>query len=191
MGERGAANHPATPDDMDEMAAIVTSDPRGRARLHHHPNPAPQVEVWRAGSGDRWSSPTSCYAIVAAMQGVGHGVFQFAPEHPDPRRTGVAVDARVGEPLRADGEREIPPRSPTRSPDLWREVLVKLDEAHRRPHPDRRPGPRSNPVGLLMCLEGSYHPLMFHPAYDEIRAASLAEQVCGPAPDGTPSAIVC
>ena len=31
-------------------------------------------------------------------------------------------------------------------------------------------------VGLLMCLEGSYHPLMFHPAYQQIAALPLTER---------------
>ncbi len=51
-----------------------------------------------------------------------------------------------------------------KAPDLWRDVLAKLDE-------DRADGlpifaqVHGRTVGLLMCLEGSYHPLMFHPAY--------------------------
>ena len=61
------------------------------------------------------------------------------------------------------------------APDLWKQVLAKLDE-------DRANGlpivaqVHGRTVGLLMCLEGSYHPLMFHPAYQEIAELPLAER---------------
>ena len=57
------------------------------------------------------------------------------------------------------------------APDLWREVLDKLDEAIADGIPIVAQV-HGRTVGLLMCLEGSYHPLMFHPAYARDRASS-------------------
>ena len=60
-------------------------------------------------------------------------------------------------------------------PELWKQVIAKLDE-------DRANGVpivaqvHGRAVGLLMCLEGSYHPLMFHPAYQEIAGRPLGER---------------
>jgi N-acyl-D-amino-acid deacylase len=54
-----------------------------------------------------------------------------------------------------------------RAPDLWTEVLDALDAAAR----DRLPivaQVAGRSIGILMCLAGSLHPLMFHPAYTEL-----------------------
>ena len=52
-------------------------------------------------------------------------------------------------------------------PDVWREVLRLLDDARATGTPIvAQAAGRS--IGVLMCLHGSLHPLMFHPAYHEV-----------------------
>jgi len=65
---------------------------------------------------------------------------------------------------------------PNAALDLWHKVLGLLDEmrADGVPIITRIVG-RS--VGLLMCLEGSFNPLDFHPAYAPIASLPLAERV--------------
>ena len=67
------------------------------------------------------------FGIADALARVGHGVFQFAPEHVDvpttempwmrelARRTGRTVSVNLNQPNSA--------------PDLWRDVLSLLDQA--------------------------------------------------------------
>ena len=61
------------------------------------------------------------------------------------------------------------------APDLWREVIELLDDARADDIPIVAQV-HGRTVGLLMCLEGSYHPLLFHPAYQEIAGLPLAER---------------
>jgi N-acyl-D-aspartate/D-glutamate deacylase len=65
---------------------------------------------------------------------------------------------------------------PDAAPDLWREVLALLDDARAEGLPIVAQV-AGRVVGLLMCLEGSVHPLMFHPAYAEIAHLPLPDRV--------------
>ena len=180
MGERGAANDPATTDDICSMADLVAEGlaagalgfSTSRTSLHRsksgHLVPGTMVDA------------EELLGIADAMQEVGHGVFQFAPEHtilPDHEWPWMRqLVARSGRTVCVNLNQT------DTAPDLWRDVLATLDE-------DRANGipifaqVHGRTVGLLMCLEGSYHPLMFHPAYQEIASLSLAER-CSAMTDG-------
>jgi N-acyl-D-aspartate/D-glutamate deacylase len=61
---------------------------------------------------------------------------------------------------------------PDQAPDVWREVLHLLDEANADGLPIvAQVAGRS--IGILYCLHGSVHPLLFHPAYQEIAALAM------------------
>ncbi len=77
------------------------------------------------------------------------------------RRTGRTVSVNLNQPDDA--------------PDLWRDVLGLLDEASDEGL-SIVAQVAGRVVGLLMCLEGSFNPLAFHPAYQEIASLSLAER---------------
>ena len=173
MGERGAANEPATADDIAAMAAIVADGLRAGA-LGFSTSRTP---LHRSKSGvlvpGTMVDAEELYGIAEALAEIGHGVFQFAPEHaivPDQEwpwmrelaaRTGRTVSVNLNQ--------------PDQHPELWRDVLQLLDEARSDGIPIVAQV-AGRTVGLLMCLEGSYHPLMFHPAYQEIAHLPLAER---------------
>jgi N-acyl-D-aspartate/D-glutamate deacylase len=174
MGERGAANEPATPDDIAAMAAIVAEGLRAGALGFS----SSRTPIHRSKSGELVPGTTAghdeLFGIGAALAEVGHGVFQFAPEHTAvptqewpwmrelARRTGRTVSVNLNQPDSA--------------PDLWREVLALLDDA-RRDGLSIVAQVAGRVVGLLMCLEGSVHPLLFHPAYAEIAHLPLPARV--------------
>jgi N-acyl-D-amino-acid deacylase len=165
MGDRGAANQPATAGDVSRMGALVAEGLRAGA-LGFSTSRTP---LHRSKSGElvpgTMVDAEELYGIGEAMREVGHGVFQFAPEHvilPDrewpwmrelARRTGRTVSVNFSQTDEA--------------PDLWREVITKLDQARADGIPIVAQV-HGRSVGLLMCLDGSYHPLMFHPAYRQI-----------------------
>jgi N-acyl-D-amino-acid deacylase len=173
MGDRGAANEPATLDDIAAMSELVAEGLAAGA-LGFSTSRTP---LHRSKSGElvpgTMVDAQELMGIAEAMAGVGHGVFQFAPEHTIlpgqewtwmrelARRTGRTVSVNFSQTDQA--------------PDLWREVITKLDEARADGIPIVAQV-HGRTVGLLMCLEGSYHPLMFHPAYQEIAALPLAER---------------
>ena len=107
------------------------------------------------------------------MKRVGHGVFQFAPEHAKvpveewswmrklAQTTGATVSVNLSQPN--DG------------PEIWRNVLSLLTEAQNDGVPIVAQV-AGRTIGVLMCLEGSAHPLLFHPAYNEVAHLPLAER---------------
>ena len=171
MGDRGAANEPATPADIDAMAAIV-ADGLAAGALGFTTSRTP---LHRSRSGELVPGTTAgddeLFGIAAAMP---HGVFQFAPHHVDVPTT----EWRWMRELAATTGRTVSVNlnQPDQHPDVWQQVLALLDDAARDNVPIvAQVGGRA--VGLLMCLDGSYHPLMFHPAWAEIAHLGHPERV--------------
>ena len=165
MGDRGAANEPATTEDIALMAKLV-EEAINHGALGFSTSRTP---IHRSKSGELVPGTTAdereLFAIADAMGNNGGGIFQFSPEHirllsdewPWMRemasRSGVTVSVNLNQ---ADEDAH-----------LWRDVLGKLDDAAAEELPIiAQVAGRS--IGVLMCLEGSFHPLAFHPAWHEI-----------------------
>jgi N-acyl-D-aspartate/D-glutamate deacylase len=115
------------------------------------------------------------FGIAEALDKHGRGVFQFAPEHKilptdewpwmrelSARNPNVTVSVNLNQDDAA--------------PEVWRTVLKELDRAQADGlNIIAQVAGRS--IGVLMCLEGSFHPLAFHPAWQEIAHLSQAEKV--------------
>ncbi len=173
MGERGAANEAPTAEDIDAMSQIVEQGLRAGA-LGFSTSRTP---IHRSKSGElvpgTHAERDELLGIADALARAGHGVFQFAPDHalvPTQewpwmkelaRRTGRTISVNLNQPDDA--------------PDLWREVLALLDEADAEGL-DIVAQVAGRVVGLLMCLEGSFNPLAFHPAYTPLADLPLAER---------------
>ncbi len=174
MGDRGAANEAPTAEDIDAMSDIVERGLRAGA-LGFSTSRTP---IHKSKSGElvpgTHATADELFGLADALRRAGHGVFQFAPDHAlvprdewpwmteMARRTGRTVSVNLNQPDEA--------------PDLWREVLGLLDQAQADGVPIVAQVAGRN-VGLLMCLEGSFNPLDFHPAYAPISTLPLAERV--------------
>jgi N-acyl-D-amino-acid deacylase len=174
MGDRGAANEAATADDIATMSQIVERGLRAGA-LGFSTSRTP---IHKSKSGElvpgTHATSDELFGIADALRRAGHGVFQFAPDHAlvprdewpwmteMARRTGRTVSVNLNQPDDA--------------PDLWREVLDLLDRARADGIPIVAQV-AGRVVGLLMCLEGSFNPLDFHPAYAPIARLPLPERV--------------
>ena len=174
MGERGAANEPATDADIVEMARL-TEEALLAGAFGFSTSRTP---IHRTKNGElipgTVADERELLGIAAAIKRVGRGLFQFAPEHavvpvaewPWMRK----VAALTGQPV------SVNLNQPDQAPDVWREVLHLLDEAHADGLPIvAQVAGRS--IGILYCLQGSIHPLLFHPAYQEIAALPLHERL--------------
>lgn len=165
MGDRGAANEAATEQDTEAMAGLVTEALRAGAlgfstsRTPIHRSKAGELVPGTDASADE------LLAIGAAMARAGHGVFQFAPDHARvpvdewpwmrelAQRTGRTVSVNLNQ--------------PDQDPEVWRDVLRLLEESAEDGLPlFAQVAGRS--IGILYCLHGSVHPLLFHPAYAEV-----------------------
>ena len=179
MGDRGAANEPATDDDIHRMAALVDEALRAGA-LGFSTSRTP---LHRSKDGELVPGTNAdareLLGIGSAIRRVGHGVFQFAPDH-----ARVPVDEwpwmrqlaqHTGQPV------SVNLNQPHSAAEVWREVLHLLDVAHADGLPIYAQV-AGRTIGILYCLHGSVHPLLFHPAYAEIadlpmpqRLAALAQ----------------
>jgi N-acyl-D-aspartate/D-glutamate deacylase len=174
MGERGAANEPATPADLATMAQLVEEALRAGA-LGFSTSRTP---IHRSKAGELVpgtdAAATELFAIGDAMAKVGHGVFQFSPDHARvpvdewpwmtelARRTGRTVSVNLNQ--------------PDQDPEVWREVLRRLEGAAAEGLPIvAQVAGRS--IGILYCLHGSVHPLLFHPAYGEVAHLPMPERL--------------
>lgn len=174
MGQRGADNEPATPDDRQQMAALVEEALRAGA-LGFSTSRTP---LHRSKSGElvpgTMVEANELYAIADAMARAGHGNFQFSPEHV---RVPVEEWPWMLELARRSGRPVSVNLSQTdQAPDLWRDVLNRLTEAHAQNVPVyAQVAGRS--IGILYSLHGSVHPLLFHPAYAEVQHLPMAERL--------------
>jgi N-acyl-D-aspartate/D-glutamate deacylase len=175
MGERGAANESATDTDIAEMAKAV-DEAMAAGALGFSTSRTP---IHKSKSGELVpgtnADENELFGIAEALNKHGRGVFQFAPEHKilptdewpwmrelSARNPNVTVSVNLNQDDAA--------------PDVWRTVLKELDRAQADGlNIIAQVAGRS--IGVLMCLEGSFHPLAFHPAWQEIAHLSQAEKV--------------
>jgi N-acyl-D-aspartate/D-glutamate deacylase len=174
MGDRGAANEPATDDDIARMAALVEDGLRAGA-LGFSTSRTP---LHRSKDGELVPGTTAdareLLGIGEAIRRVGHGVFQFAPEHaivPVAEWPWMRELAAVtGQPV------SVNLNQPDTATEVWRDVLHLLDEAHADGLPIYAQV-AGRTIGILYCLHGSVHPLLFHPAYTEVAHLPMPERL--------------
>ena len=174
MGDRGAANEAATALDRATMAGLVTEALAAGAlgfstsRTPLHRSKAGELVP---GTG---AAAAELFAIADGMAAAGHGVFQFAPDH---ARLPVDEWPWMKELARRSGRTiSVNLNQPDHDPEVWREVLVLLDEAAAEGLPlVAQIAGRS--IGILYCLHGSLHPLLFHPAYAEVADLPMPERL--------------
>ncbi|MFM2072506.1 MAG: hypothetical protein RLZZ623_2769 [Actinomycetota bacterium] len=174
MGDRGAANQPATPDDIAGMAVLVEEALRAGA-LGFSTSRTP---LHRSKDGELVPGTTAdaseLLGIGSAIRRAGHGVFQFAPEHalvpvsewPWMRE----LAALTGQPV------SVNLNQPDTAPEVWREVLPLLERAHAD-ELSIYAQVAGRTIGILYCLHGSIHPLLFHPAYAEVAHLPMPERL--------------
>ena len=174
MGERGATNELATPDDIEGIATLVEEALLAGAlgfstsRTPLHRSKAGELVPGTTAGADE------LIGIGRAIRRAGHGVFQFAPDHalvPVQEWPWMRELAAVtGQPVCVNLNQ------PDSAPEVWREVLALLDDAAAAGQPlYAQIAGRS--IGILYCLHGSVHPLLFHPAYAEVAALPMAERL--------------
>jgi N-acyl-D-amino-acid deacylase len=174
MGDRGAANEAATDDDIEAMARLVEEALRAGA-LGFSTSRTP---LHRSKDGElvpgTMADSRELFGIGGAIRRAGHGVFQFAPEHallpvaewPWMRE----LAAITGHPV------SVNLNQPDQAPEVWRDVLRLLDEAHADGLPIYAQV-AGRTIGILYCLHGSVHPLLFHPAYSEVAHLPMPERL--------------
>jgi N-acyl-D-aspartate/D-glutamate deacylase len=171
MGERGARREAATPDDIDAMARLARSAIESGAlgfttsrTLNHRTSRGEFTPTLTAEAGE-------LIGIAEEIGKSGRGVLQVVSDFQD-------VDAEFAI-FRRMAEQSGRPLSfsllQVRG-DTWRRLLDRLADANAAGVPmTGQVAPR--PVGLVLGLECTLHPLLTNPVYREIAGLPLAERV--------------
>ena len=173
MGERGAKNEMATPEEVSAMGAIVKEGLEAGALGFS----TTRTILHRAGDGELAPGTTAdreeVIGIGRAMGEVGHGVFEVAsdltPEEPElewmrqiGRETGLPVTFAC---LQSNED-----------PTQWQRLLAAVEE-DRAAGGTLTPQVAQRPAGVLFSLEASGHPFILHDAYQKVAMLPLAERV--------------
>jgi len=179
MGERGARNEPATPDDIAQMAELVRRGLEAGALGFS----TSRTIVHRAITGEpvpgTFAAEDELFGIGRVLGELGRGIFELAG-------AGAAGEDIAG-PMREMGwmrrlSAEI--RRPVTfamlqfdaAPKLWRELLEVSAEATRE-GAQVFPQVAGRPFGLLIGHQTKIHPFSGRPSFESVRALPLAERV--------------
>ncbi|MEM7254096.1 MAG: amidohydrolase family protein [Pseudomonadota bacterium] len=179
MGERGARNEEATPDDIHRMSAIVEEALRAGALGFS----SSRTMLHRSLSGEpvpgTFAGHDELVGIGRALGRAGHGVFEIASDFGIggmqgrfgddidwmsqlSQETGRAVSFALGQSLRAPSE--------------WREILA-LTEAAVRGGANIMAQVAVRPAGMLFGFESSFHPFVGHPSYLALADLPVVERL--------------
>lgn len=165
MGERGAKNDEATPDDIEKMAAIV----KGGLEAGALGFSTSRTLLHKSTDGEfvpgTFASRDELFGIAKVLKEVGHGVFQCASEHtqmPKEFQWMKVVAAEYGRPV-------IFTLSQTdMKPDLWKEMVGMLEEAAEQNIPIFAQS-AGRAIGVMMCWRGTAHPFATYPSWQTIK----------------------
>ena len=178
MGQRGAHNEPATPDDVAAMAKIVREGIEAGALGVS----TSRTIAHRAIDGEpvpgTYAAEEELFGLGRALGEAGAGVFELAP-------AGVmgedlaAADREMDWMRRLAGDIDRPVTfallQHDADPDQWKRMLDLALEAYEDDVPVR-PQVAGRPLGLLLGLQ-TFHPLRDRPTYLALEALPLDEKV--------------
>jgi N-acyl-D-amino-acid deacylase len=178
MGERGARNEPANPDDIAAMARIAREGIEAGALGVS----TSRTIAHRAIDGEpvpgTYAAEDELFALGRALADADTGVFELAPagvmgeDLAAPEREMdwmVRLAEETGRPVTfAMTQHDL-------EPDQWRKMLDLVGEVYDRGIPIR-PQVAGRPVGLLLGLQ-TFHALRDRPSYQALGALPLDELV--------------
>jgi len=183
MGDRGAANEPATPDDIATMGHLVreaieagalgftTSRTRGHRGVDGRPVPG------------TFAGEDELIGIGQALAAVGRGVFEVAEAGTGGRTAGDppgAAEAEVAWMARLSASMKRPVSflvmQSEEDPDGWRRLLALVDEAAGQ-GAELVPQVAARPFGMLAGHQSRVNPFADRPTYRTLASLPLAERV--------------
>jgi N-acyl-D-aspartate/D-glutamate deacylase len=173
MGERGATQQPATPDDIAEMARLARQGVEAGAlgfttsrTINHRTSLGEPTPTLKAEADE-------LIGIAMALGAAGTGVLQAVTDFIDLEgeiELFHRMAAASGRPI------SVSIAQGPRTPDDWRAELDAFATSTAAGVTMRgQVGARA--VGLMLGLEATLHPFMFSPAYGDIADLPLAERV--------------
>ena len=188
MGDRGAKNEPATPEDIDKMRLIVRDAIEAGALGFSTSRTIAHVAIDGEPVPGTFAAEDELFGIGAALAELGTGIFELAPQ-------GAAGEDIVGPAKEVDWMRRLSAKigrpvtfaliQVDSAPGLWKELmdqsLAAVDDGA-----DIWPQVAGRATGLLGGFHTTYSLFDAFPAYQELRSrglddAELAEALRDPA----------
>ena len=178
MGERGAKNEPATPDDIDAMARIVRQGIEAGALGFSTSRTIAHMAIDGEPVPGTFAAEDELFGIGRVLGELGTGVFELAPagalgedlaaperEMAWMRKLSAAIKRPVTFALTQNDH----------DPESW-SLMLDLCAQALKEGAKVRPQVAGRPVSLLLGLQ-TFHPFAYCPSWAPIGAASLAEKV--------------
>ncbi len=177
MGDRGARNEPATPDDIEQMRSIVSDAIEAGALGFSTSRTIAHTAIDGEPVPGTFAAEDELFGIGAALGDLGTGVFELAP-------MGAAGEDIVNPIKEVDWMRRLSAKigrpvtfaliQVDSAPELWRELmdasLAAADEGA-----DIWPQVAARATGLLSGHHTTYSLFDVIPAYQELKARNLSE----------------
>ena len=178
MGERGARNEPATPDDIAAMAELVREGIQAGALGFSTSRTIMHKAVDGEPVPGTFAAEDELFGIGRVLGELGTGLFELAPagvmgEDLSAPEKEVAwmrrLSAAIGRPVSfALSQHNL-------APDQWRDVLRLAEEANAE-GADLRAQVGGRPLNLLIGFQ-TFHPFLGRPTYLKLAHLPLAERV--------------
>src|SRR5215831_4266147 len=178
MGERGAKNEPATPDDIEAMARIVREGIEAGALGFSTSRTIAHMAIDGEPVPGTFAAEDELFGIGKVLGELGRGVFELAPagalgeDLAAPEREMAwmrKLSGTIGRPV------TFALTQNDHDPDAWR-LMLELCAQARAEGAQVRPQVAGRPVSLLLGLQ-TFHPFAYCPSWAPIGAASRAEKV--------------
>jgi N-acyl-D-aspartate/D-glutamate deacylase len=179
MGDRGAKNEPATPEDIEQMAAIVKEGVEAGALGFS----TSRTILHKAVDGEpvpgTFAAEDELFGIGRALGETGTGIFELAgagaggEDVIGPKKEMEwmrRLSAEIGRPI------SFAMLQVDAAPTLWRELLEISTEATKE-GADIYPQIAGRPFGMLIGFQTEYHPFADRESYKEIAGLPLEERV--------------
>jgi N-acyl-D-aspartate/D-glutamate deacylase len=168
MGERGAANEPATSEDIAEMARLVREGLAAGALGFS----TSRTMIHKASDGrpvpGTFATRDELFGLGRALRDTRAGVFQIAGEHAAMAEEVEWIEAlahEIGRPVTFNLSQI------DTQPELWRALADRLSRTTAPMHAQVA----GRAIGLMMSFDGSAHPFLVYPSFHGRERASLAD----------------
>ena len=176
MGERGAKNEAATPDDIDAMARIVREGMEAGALGFSTSRTIAHMAIDGEPVPGTFAAEDELFGIGRVLGELGRGVFELAPAGalgedlaaPDREMAWMRkLSAAIGRPV------TFALTQNDHDPDSWRRMLDLCAEAVSE-GAQVRPQVAGRPVTLLLGLQ-TFHPFAYCPSWKATVGATIAD----------------
>ncbi|AOZ05307.1 N-acyl-D-amino-acid deacylase family protein [Cupriavidus malaysiensis] len=173
MGERGVHHDEATPEDIQQMCALLGEAMRAGALGFSTSRTFLHKYEGRKYPPGTFATLAEIGALGETLGAAGHGVFQMTSNH-------VSMDGEIPWLRKLARHNRLPVlfnlQQTDPEPDLWQTLLAALEDARAQDIP-LFGGICGRPLGLLFSWETSLHPFIQSVAYQRLQGLPFAQRI--------------